>query len=118
MASASAPSTVTRAALTIRNSATTQKKMNPKVVSIGGLTSSSYQRLSSGPVSGDQGYVNVFHTSRRDRKAKTGGSGLTAKCSKIGEIFQIAAIMNALTLVGVAMGFVLLRIEASVEESE
>ncbi|CAN1273775.1 Cytochrome b6-f complex subunit 7 (Fragment) [Linum perenne] len=26
--------------------------------------------------------------------------------------------MNALTLVGVAMGFVLLRIEASVEESE
>ncbi|CAI0465432.1 unnamed protein product [Linum tenue] len=26
--------------------------------------------------------------------------------------------MNALTLVGVAMGFVLLRIEAAVEESE
>nr|P80883.1 RecName: Full=Cytochrome b6-f complex subunit 7; AltName: Full=Cytochrome b6-f complex subunit PetM; AltName: Full=Cytochrome b6-f complex subunit VII [Spinacia oleracea]6RQF_F Chain F, Cytochrome b6-f complex subunit 7 [Spinacia oleracea]6RQF_N Chain N, Cytochrome b6-f complex subunit 7 [Spinacia oleracea]7QRM_F Chain F, Cytochrome b6-f complex subunit 7 [Spinacia oleracea]7QRM_N Chain N, Cytochrome b6-f complex subunit 7 [Spinacia oleracea] len=32
------------------------------------------------------------------------------------EIFRIAAVMNGLTLVGVAIGFVLLRIEATVEE--
>ncbi|CAN0922162.1 Cytochrome b6-f complex subunit 7 (Fragment) [Linum grandiflorum] len=118
MATTAAPSTVTRAALTVRNSAATQKRSTPKVVSIGGLNSS-YQRLSSGPVCGDQGYVNVVYTSRRGRKGKSGGgSGLSAKCSRVGEIFQIAAIMNALTLVGVAMGFVLLRIEAAVEEAE
>lgn len=36
----------------------------------------------------------------------------------MGEIFEIAALMNGLVLVGVAVGFVLLRIEAFVEESE
>ena len=34
------------------------------------------------------------------------------------EIFRIGAIMNGLVLVGVAVGFVLLRVEAAVEESE
>nr|GEU36889.1 putative PetM of cytochrome b6/f complex subunit 7 [Tanacetum cinerariifolium] len=46
-----------------------------------------------------------------------GGGALTSTCSAVAEIFRIAAIMNGLTLVGVAVGFVLLRIEASVEES-
>ncbi|KAJ4824032.1 hypothetical protein Tsubulata_007428 [Turnera subulata] len=48
---------------------------------------------------------------------RRGGGALAATCSKIDEIFQIAAIMNALVLVGVAVGFVLLRVEAAVEES-
>jgi hypothetical protein len=34
------------------------------------------------------------------------------------EIFRIASIMNGLVLVGVAVGFVLLRVEAAVEEAE
>jgi len=34
------------------------------------------------------------------------------------EIFRIGAIMNDLVLVGVAVGFVLLRVVAAVEEAE
>lgn len=47
-----------------------------------------------------------------------GGGALSSTCNAAAEIFQIAAIMNGLTLVGVAVGFVLLRIEAAVEEAE
>ncbi|KAK9165660.1 hypothetical protein Scep_000851 [Stephania cephalantha] len=47
-----------------------------------------------------------------------GGGALSSTCNAAAEIFQIAAIMNGLVLVGVAVGFLLLRIEASVEESE
>lgn len=35
----------------------------------------------------------------------------------VAEIFRIASVMNGLVLVGVAVGFVLLQIEAYVEES-
>lgn len=49
---------------------------------------------------------------------KTGGGALTSTCNASAEIFKIAAIMNGLVLVGVAVGFVLLRIEAWVEETE
>lgn len=53
-------------------------------------------------------------------KGRNGGGGgaLSSTCNAVGEIFRIAAIMNGLVLVGVAVGFVLLRIEASVEEAE
>ncbi|KAL6012502.1 hypothetical protein ACLOJK_002991 [Asimina triloba] len=47
-----------------------------------------------------------------------GGGALSSSCNAAGEIFKIAAIMNGLVLVGVAVGFLLLRIEAWVEESE
>ncbi|XP_061966938.1 uncharacterized protein LOC133690696 [Populus nigra] len=47
-----------------------------------------------------------------------GGGALSSKCSDAGEIFRIDAIMNGLVLVGVAVGFVLLRTEAWVEENE
>ncbi|KAJ0961052.1 hypothetical protein J5N97_000953 [Dioscorea zingiberensis] len=49
---------------------------------------------------------------------KTGGGALTSTCNAAAEIFKIAGIMNALVLIGVAVGFVLLRIEAWVEETE
>lgn len=46
------------------------------------------------------------------------GSAFGAQMNAAAEIFRIAAIMNGLVLVGVAVGFVLLRVEAAVEESE
>ncbi|NMR85921.1 hypothetical protein HKB06_08990 [Vibrio parahaemolyticus] len=46
------------------------------------------------------------------------GGALSSTCNAAGEIFTIAAIINGLVLVGVAVGFVLLRVEAWVEESE
>lgn len=46
------------------------------------------------------------------------GSAFGAQMNAAVEIFRIAATMNGLVLVGVAVGFVLLRVEAAVEESE
>ncbi|CAI9104412.1 OLC1v1003077C3 [Oldenlandia corymbosa var. corymbosa] len=54
-----------------------------------------------------------------NKKGRGGGGALSSTCSAaISEIFRIAAIIPGLVLVGVAVGFVLLRIEATVEESE
>ncbi|KAL5209813.1 hypothetical protein ABZP36_005436 [Zizania latifolia] len=49
---------------------------------------------------------------------KRRGGTFGAQCNAAGEIFRIAVVMNALVLVGVAVGFVLLRVEATVEEAE
>ncbi|TVU44841.1 hypothetical protein EJB05_04302, partial [Eragrostis curvula] len=46
------------------------------------------------------------------------GSAFGAQMNAAAEIFRIAVTMNGLVLVGVAVGFVLLRVEAAVEESE
>jgi PetM family of cytochrome b6f complex subunit 7 len=54
----------------------------------------------------------------RRRRRRTGGGALSARCSAASEIFRIAAIMNGLVLIGVAVGFVLLRVETALEESE
>ena len=50
--------------------------------------------------------------------SKRRGGTFGAQCNAAGEIFRIAVIMNGLVLVGVAVGFVLLRVEAAVEESD
>ncbi|KAK1291183.1 hypothetical protein QJS10_CPB17g02551 [Acorus calamus] len=70
-----------------------------------------------------QSVIRISSDSLRSRtsakKGKRGGGGaLSSTCNAVGEIFKIAAIMNGLVLVGVAVGFVLLRIEAAVEENE
>ncbi|KAD3066457.1 hypothetical protein R6Q59_019326 [Mikania micrantha] len=71
-------------------------------------------------VSTEQQFANFVCSLRNpsSRGGSCGGGALTATCNAVGEIFRIAAIMNAITLVGVAIGFVLLRVEAYVEESE
>ncbi|XP_039157719.1 uncharacterized protein LOC120288217 [Eucalyptus grandis] len=69
------------------------------------------------PVCTEQSFANMVGSLRSQGKGRGGGT-LSSKCNAVGEIFWIAAIMNGLVLVGVAVGFVLLRIEASVEEAE
>ncbi|KAG4209649.1 hypothetical protein ERO13_A03G214500v2 [Gossypium hirsutum] len=84
-------------------------KAHNKVVSLG-------QRVCT-----EQSFANIVSSLKAPTKGKTGRSGggaLSSTCNAIGEIFRIAAIMNGLVLVGVAVGFVLLRIEASLEEAE
>ena len=49
---------------------------------------------------------------------KRRGGAFGAQMNAAAEIFRIAVIMNGLVLVGVAVGFVLLRLEAAVEEAE
>ncbi|XP_023530143.1 uncharacterized protein LOC111792789 [Cucurbita pepo subsp. pepo] len=74
------------------------------------------------PVCADQSFANIVGSLKRPLKGKgkgrSGGGALGSTCNAAGEIFRIAAIINGLVLVGVAVGFVLLRVEAFVEESE
>ncbi|PIN08675.1 hypothetical protein CDL12_18740 [Handroanthus impetiginosus] len=67
------------------------------------------------PVSPEKCFAKIVSSLRKRSKGKRGGA-LSATCSAVAEIFRIAAIMPGLVLVGVAVGFVLLRLETSLEE--
>ncbi|KAM1790626.1 hypothetical protein ACFX12_034671 [Malus domestica] len=69
------------------------------------------------PQSTEQSFARVVSSLRAPSRGSGGGGALSSTCNAVGEIFKIAAILNGLTLVGVAVGFVLLRIEAAVEEA-
>ncbi|KAI3695562.1 hypothetical protein L1987_78559 [Smallanthus sonchifolius] len=88
--------------------------------SFGGLKAHNTVASLGTPVSTDQQFANFVCSLKKPSSRGGGGGGgaLTSTCNAVGEIFKIAAIMNGITLVGVAIGFVLLRIEATVEESE
>ncbi|KAK8518618.1 hypothetical protein V6N13_018100 [Hibiscus sabdariffa] len=69
----------------------------------------------------EQSFANFVSSLKAPSKGKGrggGGGAPSSTCNAVGEIFRIAAIINGLVLVGVAVGFVLLRIEASLEEAE
>lgn len=123
MATAAAPAVIswTRSGI-LSKSGQTQKKTEMKVSyitglnSYGGLKAQNNKVVSMGsPLCTEQCFANVV-MSLKGRRGN--GGALSTTCNAVGEIFKIAAIMNALTLVGVAVGFVLLRIETSVEEAE
>ncbi|KAH9695832.1 B3 domain-containing protein [Citrus sinensis] len=87
--------------------------------SFGGLKAQNSLTSLGMPVSTEQAFAKIVSSVRAPGKGKGQSGGvLTSTCNAASEIFRIAAIMNGLVLVGVAVGFVLLRIEASVEESE
>lgn len=65
----------------------------------------------------EQSFAMVVSSVKGKRGSSRGGA-LSSTCNAAAEIFQIAAIMNGLVLVGVAVGFVLLRIESTLEEAE
>ncbi|KAJ7570455.1 hypothetical protein O6H91_01G120600 [Diphasiastrum complanatum] len=52
------------------------------------------------------------------KSAKGKGGAAALKCDIASEIFTVVPIMSGLVLIGVALGFVLLRVEAAIEESE
>ncbi|XP_068655331.1 uncharacterized protein [Aristolochia californica] len=116
------PVTFTPTAVAGRSRNSSQRKGN--VVYIGGLNSfgglkAQNSVLSLGlPVCTEQSFAQVMMNSLKSpgHGKGRGGGALSSTCSAVAEIFKIAGIMNGLVLVGVAVGFVLLRIEATVEE--
>ncbi|KAI5661027.1 hypothetical protein M9H77_20350 [Catharanthus roseus] len=120
------PATITVAAVV--GSGKSSQKRTTKVSYINGLNSfgglkAQNNVISLGlPVSTEQSFAKIVSSlnnpSSKSKGNSGGGGAFSSTCSAIAEIFKIAAIMNGLVLVGVAVGFVLLRIEASVEEAE
>ncbi|KAL3515232.1 hypothetical protein ACH5RR_022134 [Cinchona calisaya] len=74
------------------------------------------------PVSTEQSFAKIVsslnYPSSQIKGRRGGGGALSSTCNAAAEIFKIATIIPGLVLIGVAVGFVLLRIEAFVEESE
>ncbi|KAF7829722.1 Cytochrome b6-f complex subunit 7 [Senna tora] len=85
--------------------------------SFGGLKAHNSVLSLGQPMTTEKCFAKMVNSFKVSAKSKRGGA-LSSTCNAAGEIFQIAAIMNGLVLVGVAVGFVLLRVEAWVEESE
>lgn len=109
---------------TTRNSSLQRRKSSVVYIvglnSFGGLKAHNHIASLGLPVCTHQSFAMVMSSLRSSAsqgKGK-GGGALSSTCNAASEIFKIAAIMNVLVLIGVAVGFVLLRIEASVEESE
>ncbi|KAK9286225.1 hypothetical protein L1049_014611 [Liquidambar formosana] len=118
------PATFT-AATAITTSSRSSQRRKSNVHYMGGLNSfdglKAHNSVASlgQPVCTEQSFAKVVSTLNFPSQGKgSGGGALSATCNAVGEIFKIAAIMNGLVLVGVAVGFVLLRMEASVEEAE
>ncbi|KAK3420659.1 uncharacterized protein LOC104453242 [Eucalyptus grandis] len=111
--------------VTLAASAAVPRQRKSRVNYIAGLNSFGGLKAHNGVASlgvavcADQSFAKIVSSLRSPGKSRRGGGGaLSSTCSAVEEIFRIAAIMNGLTLVGVAVGFVLLRIEAAVEEAE
>lgn len=68
------------------------------------------------PLSTEQAFANIVSSLRTSSQGK--GGALSSTCNAAVEIFKIASIIPGLVLVGVAVGFVLLRLEAFVEEAD
>ncbi|XP_010429672.1 PREDICTED: uncharacterized protein LOC104714114 [Camelina sativa] len=119
---AAAPAVISwaRSGIVSKSGQTQQKKTEMKVSyvtglnSYGGLKAQNKVVSMGSPLCTEQCFANVVMSLKGRRGS---GGALSTTCNAVGEIFKIAAIMNALTLVGVAVGFVLLRIETSVEEA-
>ncbi|KAM7470720.1 hypothetical protein LguiA_008903 [Lonicera macranthoides] len=123
MATASATLTPLTATATVTSSKRTRRSRVNYITglnSFNGLKAQNSVTSMGLPVCTEQSFANVVNSLRAPSKGRKsgGGAAMGAQCSAVGEIFKIAVIMNALTLVGVAVGFVLLRIEAYVEENE
>ncbi|OVA15442.1 PetM of cytochrome b6/f complex subunit 7 [Macleaya cordata] len=89
--------------------------------SFGGLKAHNSVAYLGLPVCTEQSFAKVVSSLKSSSASKgkgRSGGALSSSCNAAVEIFQIASTLNGLVLVGVAVGFVLLRVEALVEEAE
>ncbi|KAI3448078.1 hypothetical protein Pfo_004743 [Paulownia fortunei] len=121
MATAISPATVPAAAI-VSPGRSSQRITRVKYInglnSFGGLKAHNNVASLGLPVCTEQSFAKIVSSLKQPSQGGRGGGGgaLTSTCNAVAEIFRIAAIMPGLVLVGVAVGFVLLRLEASVEE--
>ncbi|CAL5333667.1 unnamed protein product [Camellia sinensis] len=128
MATATATASATLSAATFAatvSSGRSSQRRKTRVNYIGGMNCFSGLKAHNNvaslgvPVCTEQSFAKIVSSLKLPSLGRGGGGGaLSSTCDAAAEIFKIAAIMNGLVLIGVAVGFVLLRIEASVEESE
>ncbi|XP_004248748.1 uncharacterized protein [Solanum lycopersicum] len=116
------PATVTLAARVGTNKCS-QKRTKVKYISglnsFEGLKAHNNVASLGHPLSTEQSFANIVSSLRTTSSSSQGkGGALSSTCNAAVEIFKIASIIPALVLVGVAVGFVLLRIEAAVEEAD
>ncbi|KAF3786339.1 Cytochrome b6-f complex subunit 7, partial [Nymphaea thermarum] len=98
-------------------STTTKVNYISGINSFGGLKAQNQISCLGLPLCTEKAFAKVMNSTRASsQRTCRGGGALSSTCNAVGEIFRIAAIMNGLVLIGVAVGFVLLRVEASVEE--
>lgn len=118
------PATFTAAVVAGSGRSTRKTRSNEHYIgglnSFGGLKAHNSVVALGLPVCTEQSFAKVVSSLKlpSQGKGRGGGGALFSTCNAVGEIFRIAAIMNGLVLVGVAVGFILLRVEASVEEAE
>ncbi|KAK7310375.1 hypothetical protein RJT34_07850 [Clitoria ternatea] len=122
-ASAASPATIAVVGSSSVDSGRSGKRRNVHFIkglnSFGGLKAENSVTALGLPVSTEKCFAKVVSSLKHyPSNGKRGGGAASSTCNAAGEIFQIAATMNGLVLIGVAVGFVLLRIEASVEEAE
>lgn len=125
MATASSVTVTPATFTTVASVATTKRTTTNNVHYIAGMNSFGGLKAHNSvaslglPVCTEQSFAKVVSSLISPSKGKgRSGGALSSTCSAAAEIFRIAAIMNGLVLIGVAVGFVLLRFEAFVEESE
>ncbi|KAL3614165.1 hypothetical protein CASFOL_042239 [Castilleja foliolosa] len=112
------PATVLAASTTVGPTRSSQGRTRINYInglnSFGGLKATNNVATLGLPVCTEQSFARIVSSLKKQSKK---GGAFTSTCSTaIDEIFKIAAILPGLVLVGVAVGFVLLRIEAFVEE--
>ncbi|XP_019711261.1 uncharacterized protein [Elaeis guineensis] len=119
------PATLPAAAVSCSNYLSSSMRKKPSVVYIEGLNSfgglKAHNKVSNLglPACTAQSFAMVVSSLKSSSRGKKGkGGALSSTCNEAAEIFKIAAIMNGLVLIGVAVGFVLLRVEAALEEAE
>ncbi|KZV39110.1 hypothetical protein F511_33561 [Dorcoceras hygrometricum] len=97
-----------------------QKRTRVKFISglnsFGGLKACNNVASLGLPIGTEQSFAKIVSSLKKKSSLGRGCGALTSTCSAVEEIFRIAAIIPGLVLIGVAVGFVLLRVEAFVEE--
>ncbi|KAK3002780.1 hypothetical protein RJ639_018338 [Escallonia herrerae] len=99
------PATFTAAAAVCCSQRRTKVNYISGLNSFGGLKAHNNVVSLGRPACTEHSFAKVVSSLKYPSKGnRSGGGALTSTCNAVGEIFRIAAIMNGLTLVGVAVG--------------